>query len=72
MYKLLDAYEEYTIDRNIDNIAGDFYTFCIRGYKKPVKSKNKQITKPANMTNFKQREYSAEELNEFYYDTSLE
>jgi plasmid replication initiation protein len=60
----LIEYVNYIQGRTIENIAGDFYTFVMKGYVKPVKTKN--IVKPDNMINFEQRKYSDEEFESLY------
>jgi plasmid replication initiation protein len=57
----LKEYEVYIQGRTISNIAGDFYTFVMNGYEKPVGYKRKPM-----YADFDQREYSEEDYKKFY------
>jgi plasmid replication initiation protein len=64
----LNHYEEYLEGRTIGNIAGDFYTFVMKGYEKPTKYKGKV----PKYTDFKQREYTEKEYEQFYANLQFE
>jgi plasmid replication initiation protein len=57
----LKTYKEHTDGRAIHNIAGDFFTYVTKGYKRPVKKVNKP-----KYADFNQREYTEEEYERFY------
>lgn len=58
MEQCLEDYKNHFEGRIIKNVAGDFYTFCKKGYQKPVlKSK---------IHNFEQREYTDKDFEKFY------
>jgi plasmid replication initiation protein len=58
----LKNYKKYIQGRTIANIAGDFYTFVMNGYEKPIEYKENQ-----SYANFDQRKYTEEDF-EYFYD----
>lgn len=60
--KCLNDYSKYIHGRKVANIAGDFYTFVMNGYEKPV-NHNGNIPSYAN---FEQREYDDDDYEKFY------
>lgn len=63
----LKEYKVYIQGRTISNIAGDFYTFVMNGYEKPVVYKNRP-----SYANFDQREYNEEDFERFYANLNIE
>lgn len=65
--KCLRDYKDYLEGREIRNIAGDFYTFVMSGYEKPI-SRSFKIKQ--SHENFDQREYPDDELEKYYVDVN--
>lgn len=63
----LKEYKRYIKGRIISNIAGDFYTFVMNGYEKPIEYKDKH-----SYANFEQREYNENDFEYFYDNLNLE
>lgn len=59
----LEKYDDY-ICGNVKNIAGHFYKFVKDGYEKPINHKKNHL--PYNMTNFRQREFTEEDFEDFF------
>jgi plasmid replication initiation protein len=57
----LKTYQDHIQHRTISNIAGDFFTYVMKGYEKPIK----KIHIPT-YADFKQRDYSEEFFEKFY------
>lgn len=57
----LKAYKNHLENRTVSNIAGDFFTYVMKGYEKPVKK-----SKQPSYANFEQRDYSEDYFEKFY------
>lgn len=57
----LNEYKKYIQGRTIANVAGDFYTFVMQGYEKPIEYKERP-----HYANFEQREYEEQDYEKFY------
>jgi hypothetical protein len=59
----LNEYSDYIQGREIERLGADFYKCVMDGYTKPKSINNKNVPKYAD---FKQRQYSEEDYEQFY------